>query len=193
MSIAAIVLAAGKGTRMKSAIPKVLHQICGLSMVGHVVRNLEEAGIQRIIVVVGPDGLEAELGPSVEYVVQMEQLGTGHAVMQAEEALKGHSGPVLVITGDSPLYRGETLLGLISYHLDGGAVGTVLTVDVADPAGYGRIIRDADGNLEKIVEQRDTTPSQALVKEINSGTFVFASVPLFSALRRIRPQTAQNE
>ncbi len=193
MSIAAIVLAAGKGTRMKSAIPKVLHQICGLSMVGHVVRNLEEAGIQRIIVVVGPDGLEAELGPSVEYVVQMEQLGTGHAVMQAEEALKGHSGPVLVITGDSPLYRGETLLGLISYHLDGGAVGTVLTVDVADPAGYGRIIRDADGNLEKIVEQRDTTPSQALVKEINSGTFVFASVPLFSALRRIRPQNAQNE
>ena len=193
MSVAAIVLAAGKGTRMKSAIPKILHPICGLPMVEHVVNNLRAAGIQQIIVVVGPDGLDIDLGSDVKYVTQEEQLGTGHAVMQAEKVMEGYTGQVLVITGDAPLYRWETLRALVDYHLEGGALATVLTVDVHDPTGYGRIIRDVHGDLERVVEQRDANPTEALVKEINSGTFVFASAPLFEALRCIRPQNVQHE
>lgn len=193
MSVTAIVLAAGKGTRMKSAIPKVLHPICGLPMVKHVVNNLRAAGIQQIIVVEGPDGLDIDLGSDVNYVTQAEQLGTGHAVMQAEALMEGYTGQVLVITGDAPLYRWETLRALVDYHIEGGALGTILTVDVHDPTGYGRIVRDSHGDLERVVEQRDANPTEALIKEINSGTFVFASAPLFQALRCIKPQNVQNE
>lgn len=193
MSVTAIVLAAGKGTRMKSAIPKVLHPICGLPMVKHVVNNLRAAGIQQIIVVVGPDGLDIDLGSDVNYVTQADQLGTGHAVMQAEALMEGYTGQVLVITGDAPLYRWETLRALVDYHIEGGALGTILTVDVHDPTGYGRIVRDSHGDLERVVEQRDANPTEALIKEINSGTFVFASAPLFQALRCIKPQNVQNE
>ena len=145
MSAAAVVLAAGKGTRMKSAVPKVLHPICGLPMIAHVVNNLREAGVERILVVVGQEGQEIQglLGSEVEYVVQAEQLGTGHAVLQAEAVLQGCSGPVLVIHGDTPLYRPGTLRDLIEAHQSSKALATVLSVVVDDPTGYGRIIRDA--------------------------------------------------
>ena len=128
MSVAAVVLAAGKGTRMKSAIPKVLHPICGLPMIAHVVKNLREAGVGRIIVVVGPEGQEIQdlLGSEVEYVVQAEQLGTGHAVLQTEAVLRSHSGPLLVIHG-TRLYIFATLRELIKTHA-AQASSTVLSV-----------------------------------------------------------------
>ncbi|NLK08568.1 MAG: bifunctional UDP-N-acetylglucosamine diphosphorylase/glucosamine-1-phosphate N-acetyltransferase GlmU [Firmicutes bacterium] len=193
MSIVAIVLAAGKGTRMQSAVPKVLHPICGVPIIQHVVNNLRGAGVRRIMVVVGPDGLDADLGPDIEYVTQQERLGTGHAVMQAEKALTGYKGSVLVLTGDAPLYREETLRNFIDYHSAQRALGTVLTVEVEDPTGYGRIIRDANGHLEKVVEQRDAEPSEKLIKEINSGSFVFDSTALFKALGHVTPDNLQKE
>ncbi|NLY30355.1 MAG: bifunctional UDP-N-acetylglucosamine diphosphorylase/glucosamine-1-phosphate N-acetyltransferase GlmU, partial [Firmicutes bacterium] len=195
MSVAAVVLAAGKGTRMKSAIPKVLHPICGLPMIAHVVNNLQEAGVGRIIVVVGPEGQEIQdlLGSAVEYVVQGEQLGTGHAVLQAEAVLGSHDGPVLVIHGDTPLYRPDTLRELIKAHQSSRASGTVLSVLLNDPTGYGRIIRDAEGAFAKIVEEKDASPEEAAVKEINSGTYVFQCEPLFAALHQISPENAQKE
>ncbi|MGI6566066.1 MAG: bifunctional UDP-N-acetylglucosamine diphosphorylase/glucosamine-1-phosphate N-acetyltransferase GlmU [Firmicutes bacterium] len=195
MSAAAVVLAAGKGTRMKSAVPKVLHPICGLPMIAHVVNNLREAGVERILVVVGQEGQEIQglLGSEVEYVVQAEQLGTGHAVLQAEAVLQGCSGPVLVIHGDTPLYRPGTLRDLIEAHQSSKALATVLSVVVDDPTGYGRIIRDAADRFAKIVEQKDAGPEEALVKEINSGTYVFECEPLFEALHQISPENAQAE
>ncbi|NLY51354.1 MAG: bifunctional UDP-N-acetylglucosamine diphosphorylase/glucosamine-1-phosphate N-acetyltransferase GlmU [Firmicutes bacterium] len=195
MSVAAVVLAAGKGTRMKSAIPKVLHPICGLPMIAHVVKNLREAGVGRIIVVVGPEGQEIQdlLGSEVEYVVQAEQLGTGHAVLQTEAVLKSHSGPLLVIHGDTPLYRAATLRELIKTHESSNASGTVLSVLVDDPTGYGRIIRDDEGAFAKIVEEKDASPEEASVKEINSGTYVFQCEPMFAALHQISPENAQKE
>ena len=195
MTVAAVVLAAGKGTRMKSDIPKVIHPICGRPMVSHVVNSLRKAGVGRIIVVIGPDSeqIKATLGSDVEYVVQREQLGTGHAVMQTQATLKNHSGSLLVIHGDTPLYRAETLRELVSFHERSGGIGTVLTVTVDNPSGYGRIIRDADGKLERIVEERDATPEEAVVSEINSGTYVFECEPLFAKLGQIKPENVQNE
>ncbi|NLJ86151.1 MAG: bifunctional UDP-N-acetylglucosamine diphosphorylase/glucosamine-1-phosphate N-acetyltransferase GlmU [Firmicutes bacterium] len=193
MNIAAVVLAAGKGTRMKSALPKMLHPVCGRPMVTQVVGILQEAGIHRIIVVVGPNEVADRLGDQIEFVTQAEPLGTGHAVLQAEEALKGHNGPVVVVHGDTPLYLPDTIKELVRYHQAAGATGTVLTVDVEDPTGYGRIIRDRDGSFVKIVEQKDATDEEAKTKEINSGTYVFAREPLFAALHQIKPQNVQKE
>jgi bifunctional UDP-N-acetylglucosamine pyrophosphorylase/glucosamine-1-phosphate N-acetyltransferase len=195
MAVAAVVLAAGKGTRMKSEIPKVIHSICGRPMVVHVVDSLRQAGIERIIIVVGSaaEQIQEVLGNDVEYVVQEEQLGTGHAVLQAEAILKNHDGPLLVIHGDTPLYRAGTLRNLVDLHQDSGAIGTVLTVNVDDPTGYGRIIRDSAGGFKKIVEQKDASPGEAMVKEINSGTYVFECGPMFGALSQIKPQNVQNE
>jgi bifunctional UDP-N-acetylglucosamine pyrophosphorylase/glucosamine-1-phosphate N-acetyltransferase len=145
--------------------------------------------------VVGPEGQEIQdlLGSEVEYVVQREQLGTGHAVLQTESALKNHNGPLLVIHGDTPLYRSTTLRGLVSFHDSSKASGTVLSVFVDDPTGYGRIIRDSEGAFAKIVEEKDATPEEAAVKEINSGTYVFQSEPLFAALHQLSPENAQGE
>ncbi|NMB46958.1 MAG: bifunctional UDP-N-acetylglucosamine diphosphorylase/glucosamine-1-phosphate N-acetyltransferase GlmU [Firmicutes bacterium] len=195
MTVAAVVLAAGKGTRMHSKIPKVIHPICGRPMVEHVVNNLREAGIGRIIVVIGHNGqaVKDTLGPGIEYVVQEEQLGTGHAVMQTETVLKNHNGPLMVIHGDTPLYRPATLRALVHSHRDSGVIGTVLAVNVDDPTGYGRIVRNAAGGLDKIVEQKDADPIELEIREINSGTYVFECESMFAALRRIRPQNVQNE
>ena len=195
MAVAAVVLAAGKGTRMKSDIPKVIHPICGRPMVAHVVDSLREAGIERIIIVVGSAAKQIQevLGSELEYVVQEEQLGTGHAVLQTASVLENHDGPLLVIHGDTPLYRPATLRELVHSHQDSGAIGTVLTVNVDDPTDYGRIIRDSTGGFERIVEQKDATPEEAMVKEINSGTYVFECAAMFSALSRVRPQNVQHE
>ena len=164
-------------------------------MIAHVVKNLREAGVGRIIVVVGPEGQEIQdlLGSEVEYVVQAEQLGTGHAVLQTEAVLKSHSGPLLVIHGDTPRYRVATLRELIKTHESSNASGTVLSVLVDDPTGYGRIIRDDEGAFAKIVEEKDASPEEASVKEINSGTYVFQCEPMFAALHQISPENAQKE
>jgi len=199
---AALVLAAGQGTRMKSKRPKVLHEVAGRPMVRHVVEALRGAGIQRIVVVVGhgADGVRAALGDmNVEFAVQEEQLGTGHAVMQAEPLLAGHGGPVVVTCGDVPLLRPETVAQLVETHVARGAAATVLSAMVDDPTGYGRVVRAQapaaaePGRLIRIVEHADASPEERAIREVNSGTYCFDGGRLFEALRAVRPDNAQGE
>lgn len=191
----AVILAAGKGTRMKSSLPKVLHKVCGKPMVGHVLEAAREAGVDRNILVIGYGAEEVEetLGKQAEYTYQHEQLGTGHAVLQAKELLKDYDGPVLIICGDTPLLRSETLAGLLNYHQQKGAVATVLTAIMENPKGYGRIIRSSQGSVTMIVEEKDASLEEKQVREINTGTYCFDSKLLFAALEKITPNNAQNE
>ncbi|MEW6541653.1 MAG: bifunctional UDP-N-acetylglucosamine diphosphorylase/glucosamine-1-phosphate N-acetyltransferase GlmU [Bacillota bacterium] len=196
MDLAAVVLAAGKGTRMKSRRPKVLHHVAGRPMVAHVIEAVREAGAHRIIVITGygHDEVAAvvnELGG--ETVVQEPQLGTAHAVLQAEERLAGHWGHVLVVCGDTPLLRADTLSGLVARHRDSGAAATVLTAFLGDPTGYGRVIRDPAGRFIRIVEQADGTPEELAVREISTGVFCFTAGGLFECLRGISADNRQGE
>ncbi|ACA58636.1 bifunctional UDP-N-acetylglucosamine diphosphorylase/glucosamine-1-phosphate N-acetyltransferase GlmU [Candidatus Desulforudis audaxviator] len=196
MDLAAVVLAAGRGTRMKSRRPKVLHRVAGRPMVGYVMEAVREAGANRIIVVAGYGHEEVaavvnELGGEV--VVQEPQLGTAHAVLQAEEKLADHRGQVLVVCGDTPLLRGETLSKLAVRHREADAAATVLTAFLDDPTGYGRVIRDAAGRFVRIVEQSDGTPEELAVREVSTGVFCFAAGGLFECLRRISPDNQQGE
>ena len=190
---AAIILAAGKGTRMKSDLPKVLHPVCGLPMVEHVVRALRGAGVDRVVVVVGHGGeaVQAALGASVEYAWQREQLGTGHAVRCAVEALAGFEGTIVVASGDTPLVDAVTMAALIEAH--DGATLTVATAMLDDPTGYGRIVRDAAGRPQRIVEQKDATPEQRLIREINAGLYAFDAATLFRLLPLLSSENAQGE
>ena len=190
---AAIVLAAGKGTRMKSDLPKVLHKVCGLPMVEHVVRALRGAGVERVVVVVGHGGeaVQASLGSTVEYVWQREQLGTGHAVRCAAAALDGFDGPVVVAAGDTPLVDAATMAALLEAH--GGNAVIVATSVLEDPTGYGRIVRDATGKPCRIVEQKDASPEQRAIREVNSGLYAFDGAALFRLLPRLRNHNAQRE
>ena len=190
---AAIVLAAGKGTRMKSDLPKVLHKVCGLPMVEHVVRALRGAGVQRIVVVVGHGGeaVQEALGATVEYAWQREQLGTGHAVQCAADALLGHEGPVVVASGDAPLVDAAAMRALLDAH--GARALTVAAAVLEDPHGYGRIVRDAEGKLTGIVEQKDASEAQRAIREINAGLYAFDGRVLFSLLPRLRNANAQGE
>src|SRR5690625_93345 len=144
--VTAIVLAAGMGTRMKSSLVKVLHPLCGVPLLQHVLQIVREAGAQRIVTVVGhqADRVRAVCGDTVEYVEQTEQKGTGHAVLQAEQLLSAERGTMLIIFGDTPLYRVESVVDLIRAHQESGAAATVLSAVLDDPTGYGRVIRDAD-------------------------------------------------
>ncbi len=193
----AVILAAGQGTRMRSKHAKVLHPVGGRPMLHTVVDTVRQAGFGRIIVVVGhlADQVQAACGDlGVEFVLQAEQLGTGHAVAQAEPLLAGHEGPVLVTYGDTPLFRPQTMANLLARHRAAGAAATLLSAFVDDPTGYGRIVRDAaTGRLVRIVEQKDATPEEAAIREINSGTYCFDGPSLFSALKEVRPQNAQGE
>ncbi len=190
---AAIVLAAGKGTRMKSDLPKVLHPVCGLPMVEHVVRALRGAGVHRVVVVIGHGGekVQEALGDSVEYAWQREQLGTGHAVRCATEALKGHEGPVVVASGDTPLVDAAAMAALLAAHQ--GRSLTVATAILDDPHGYGRIVRDPAGSPCRIVEQKDAKPDQFAIREVNAGLYAFDAKVLFALLPRLRNANAQNE
>lgn len=191
----AVILAAGKGTRMKSALPKVLHPIGGKPMVEHVLSAAHMAGAKRKVVVVGfgADSVETTLGTQAEYVIQAQQLGTGHAVMQASSCLQDFDGAVMVLCGDTPLLRGETLAKLFAEHQMQQARATVLTACMADPTGYGRVIRDDSGQVLKIVEQKDATSSELAVNEINTGIYCFDRVALFDALRSINCNNMQGE
>jgi len=190
-----IILAAGKGTRMKSQIPKVLHNICGQPMLCHVIRAAEKAGISRNIVVIGhgAETVRKAIDAGVEWVKQEEQLGTGHAVMQAGPLLSGVNGNVLVLCGDTPLITPDTLAGLIESHDRSGASVTVLTAVVDDPKGYGRILRNENGSVEGIVEHKDASSEQLNINEINTGIYCFNGQSLFSGLREISPANAQGE
>jgi bifunctional UDP-N-acetylglucosamine pyrophosphorylase / glucosamine-1-phosphate N-acetyltransferase len=195
-NIYAIVLAAGQGTRMKSKLYKVLHPVCGKPMVEHVVDNIYTLqDVERIVTVVGhgAEMVKEQLGNKSEYVLQAEQLGTAHAVLQAENILANEEGTTLVVCGDTPLIRPETMKALYDYHIAQNAKATILTAIAQDPTGYGRIIRGEDGNVESIVEQKDANAEQQKVTEINTGTYCFDNKALFEALKLVKNENAQGE
>jgi bifunctional UDP-N-acetylglucosamine pyrophosphorylase / glucosamine-1-phosphate N-acetyltransferase len=191
----AIILAAGQGTRMKSKLYKVLHPVCGKPMVDHVLTQIEKNDIDEIVTVVGHGAqkVEATLGTRTQYVLQAEQLGTGHAVLQAEALLGDKEGMTIIACGDTPLFTAKTFEELFEYHKSKGAVATVLTATTDNPFGYGRIIRNEIGIVEKIVEQKDATKEEAAVTEINTGVYCFDNQELFHALHQIKNDNAQGE
>ena len=194
-NIMAIVMAAGKGTRMKSKKSKLVQKIFGKEVVKRAVENAKNAGVNDIVAVVGyqKEEVMAVLGNTVKYAFQEDMMGTGHAVLQAKEYLKGKKGRVLVLNGDVPLIRPETLNKLLEKSIENKEYATLLTAIYDNPKGYGRIIRDEGGNISAIVEEKDTTEEQKLIKEINAGIYCFDIVELLSALEEIKPNNAQNE
>ncbi|MEG6521286.1 bifunctional UDP-N-acetylglucosamine diphosphorylase/glucosamine-1-phosphate N-acetyltransferase GlmU [Desulfotomaculum sp. 1211_IL3151] len=195
MEPAAVILAAGKGTRMKSNLPKVIHPLCGRPMLGHVLSSVAEAGVTKTVVVVGfgSDQVADFVGNEAKVVIQNEQLGTAHALLQAEQELREYPGNLLVVCGDTPLLRGETLAKLAQEHSESGAAATLLTTEMANPTGYGRVLRTETGDVSRIVEQKDASPEELTVKEINTGVYCFKVPGLFSALKEISPANAQGE
>jgi len=195
MSLASIILAAGEGTRMKSKLPKVLHRVAGKAMVEHVMDAAAKVGSDRTILVVGSgkSAVEAALSSrEVFYAHQTERLGTGHAVSIALEAL-GEESHILILCGDTPLLSSETLEALVRHHEKSGAGCTVLTADLESPIGYGRILRDLDGNVLGIVEEKDASPEEKQIKEINSGVYVVTRETLMAEIPRIKNDNAQGE
>lgn len=189
-----IILAAGKGTRMRSDSPKVLHRICGRSLLDHVIAANKAAGMTDIAVIVGyqAERVRRTLPDDISVFVQSEQLGTGHAVMQALPFFEDFDGSVLILVGDAPLVRPETLTNLVEAHEAGGFAATVLTAHFSDPTGYGRIVKCGD-ELIKIVEQKDATEEERKITEINSGMYCFDARSLAGALKQIEPKNAQGE
>ncbi len=194
---AVVIMAAGKGTRMKSDLAKVLHPLCGRPMIMHVIETSQQLRPSKIVLIVGHQAdavKEATRSLAVEYALQSPQLGTGHAVMQAESSLHEFDGDVVVLSGDAPLITVKTLNRLLELHRQKAAIATVLTALLENPAGYGRIIRDTEGGaIIKMVEQKDASPNELAVKEINSGIYVFRKQALFDALKRITNHNAQQE
>jgi len=194
--LAVIILAAGKGTRMKSDLPKVFHEILGEPMLSYVINTVKNLEPAKTLVVVGHMReliMDYYKDWPLEFVVQAEQLGTGHAVMQAEPLLKDFSGTVLVMAGDVPLLSAATLKGLLDFHHKNRAAATDLTAELPAAGNYGRIIRQPNGELVKIVEKKDATPAELAIKEINTGTFCFAKEALFAALKEVKTENAQKE
>ncbi|MED1919038.1 bifunctional UDP-N-acetylglucosamine diphosphorylase/glucosamine-1-phosphate N-acetyltransferase GlmU [Bacillus thuringiensis] len=191
----AIVLAAGKGTRMRSTRCKVLHEVCGKPMIQHIVDRLHGLGIHEIILIVGhgAEQVKKQFGASVRYAYQSEQLGTAHAVMMAADLLQDKQGTTIVLSGDTPLVREKTLEQLLAQHETQRAAATVLTARVDDPTGYGRLIRDANDLVERIVEHKDATAEERLVCEINTGMYCFDNQKLFQAISRVKNDNAQKE
>lgn len=194
-NIMAIVMAAGKGTRMKSKKSKLVQKIYGKEIVKRAVENAENAGVSDIVAVVGyqKEEVMAVLGDTVKYAYQDDMLGTGHAVLQAKEYLQGKKGRVLVLNGDVPLLRPETLNKLLEKSIENKEYATLLTAIYDNPYGYGRIIRDEGGNVSAIVEEKDTTDDQKEIKEINAGIYCFDIEELLAALEELKPNNAQGE
>ena len=195
---AVIILAAGEGTRMKSDTPKVLHEICGDTLLGHALAAAREADPVRLIVVVGHrrrevTGYLAKHAPDAQAVVQHRQGGTGHAVRTVIEEVGLDHGTVVVSYADAPLLRGSTLTELVREHQQRQAAATALTARVPDPTGYGRIIRDGRGAFLAIIEQADATPEQQAIDEINSGVYAFEAQLLGDAVKRVPTDNAKGE
>jgi len=193
---AALVLAAGQGKRMKSDLAKVLHEMSGAPLLAHVLAALERLGVGRTLVVIGhqADRVRAAFADAdVEWVLQAEQRGTGHAVLMAGPMLEDFQGTLLVVCGDTPLLRAETLEALLAWHYEQGAAVTVLTTRVPDPTGYGRMVRDAEGAAVAIVEERDATPAQKQIDEINSGVYAFHYPALEQVLSQLTAHNTQGE
>jgi bifunctional UDP-N-acetylglucosamine pyrophosphorylase/glucosamine-1-phosphate N-acetyltransferase len=179
---------------MKSDLPKVLHLLCGKSLIEHVLDNLQSAGTNDILVVVGYRGNEVieKLGRNINHVWQHEQLGTGHAVMQAKGYYADYEGDIIVACGDVPLIKPETFQALINSARDENTGAVVLTMIQDNPTGYGRVIKK-NGDFIRIVEEKDADDNQRLIKEVNSGTYIFNSRYLFEGLKRINTENAQGE
>jgi bifunctional UDP-N-acetylglucosamine pyrophosphorylase/glucosamine-1-phosphate N-acetyltransferase len=192
----AVVLAAGEGKRMASDIPKVLHTVGGETLLGRVVRAAREAGVDRIVVVIGKgaDRVRAAFASEGwEFVEQTERLGTGDAVKRARAQLASFEGEVLVLAGDVPLLRGSTLRALRERHRETGAAATVLTAKLPDASGYGRIVRSPSGTFVGIVEHKDASDRERLIEEVNSSIYCFEAEALRSVLDRFRRDNAQGE
>jgi len=217
----AIILAAGKSTRMKSSVPKVLHDISGRRMIDYVLDAARKAGVKRLVVVVGhqadvvqqalqsspPSSPASRLpeeerragnasdrsGTAIEFALQEEQLGTGHAVMMCERQLEGHHGPVLVLAGDTPLLKSESLQGLLDDLREQSAACVIGTAVTEACQGLGRIVRDSAGNFERIVEEKDASEEEKAIQEVNTGCYAFDSSLLLKALGQLRPENEQDE
>ena len=194
MNFKAIILAAGKGTRMKSKYPKVIHKVCGKEMVNHVIDVSKKSGVKDIVAILGHgcDVVKEKLPTDTMIAMQTEQLGTGHAVKMAKDYIKDED-TIVVLCGDTPLIKEETLKRLFDYHLENEYHTTVLTTEVDNPTGYGRIIRDENQDLLKIVEQKDANEEEKLVKEINSGIYCFNGKSLRESLDLLDNNNAQGE
>lgn len=193
----AVVLAAGKSTRMKSALPKVAHEICGRPMIEYVLDAVRSAGVKRTLLVVGhgADTVRSLLADhaDIDYALQAEQKGTGHAVMMCREQLAGHRGPVYVLYGDMPLLRSDSLRGLLNDLFENRAACVIGTAVTDANEGLGRIVRDNAGHFQRIVEQKDATAEERAIREINTGCYAFDGPALLWALDRIKPNNKQNE
>jgi bifunctional UDP-N-acetylglucosamine pyrophosphorylase/glucosamine-1-phosphate N-acetyltransferase len=191
----AVILAAGQGTRMKSSLYKVLHPVCGKPMVQHVLDHISKLDLAKIVTVVGHGAeiVKSELGDVSEYALQSEQLGTAHAVMQAASYLENEEGTTIVICGDTPLITPDTLNSLLTHHQETNAMATILTAKADDPTGYGRIVRNEMGTVEKIVEHKDATELERGIPEINTGTYCFDNKELFKALSNVSNDNVQGE
>ncbi len=194
-NLTAVILAAGKGTRMKSKLPKVLHKVGGHPMLEHVMDAAEAAGCRDNVVVIGHGAeLVRELvGDRARIALQAEQLGTGHAVLQAADTLKDFTGTVMILCGDTPLLEAEELEKFYAEHVKSGAAATVMSALMDDPFGYGRILRDANGDVAGIVEQKDASEEQKQIKEINTGNYCVEAPLLFEVLRTLGNNNAQGE
>ncbi len=195
MTKQAVILAAGKGTRMKSKLHKVLHPVCGKPMVQHVIDNIKAAGVTDIVTIVGygAEDVKRALADQSQFSMQTEQLGTAHAVQMAAEHLADKEGTTIVICGDTPLISEETIQGFVAHHETTGAKATILSAKTNTPFGYGRIIRDEHGSVERIVEEKDANIEEKLVNEISSGTFCFDNKLLFELLKQVDNDNAQGE
>ena len=191
-----VVLAAGKGTRMKSRLPKVLHEVGGLPLIEHVLRTADAIAPSSTVIVIGHEAaaIEERLSKRLGllFALQDPQLGTGHALLQTEPLLKDRTGTVVLLSGDVPLLRAATLRTLVDHHRRTRAAATVVTAAMKDPAAYGRIVR-TNGSISAIVEHKDASPAEREICEINSGIYAFDLPPLFGALRKIGSQNAQGE
>jgi UDP-N-acetylglucosamine diphosphorylase/glucosamine-1-phosphate N-acetyltransferase len=195
-ALATVILAAGKGKRMHSDLPKVLHRMGGQSLIEHVLDATQTIAAEHTIVVVGhqADKVRSALtGRDVAFVEQTEQLGTGHAVRECRRTLAGFAGTLLVLVGDVPLLRAATLQRLLSRHTETGAACTLLTTRLEDPTGYGRIVRGPRGDVQAIVEHKDASPDERAIDEINSGVIAFETGPLWQHIEQLSRRNVQGE
>jgi bifunctional UDP-N-acetylglucosamine pyrophosphorylase / glucosamine-1-phosphate N-acetyltransferase len=191
-----IILAAGKGKRMESDLAKVLHPVCGVPMLTYSIAAARAAGTGKIVVVIGHQAARIREWFDTDELIFVEQralLGTGHAVLQAEDAFRDYRGIVVILCGDVPLIRPETLRALCEFHRSDDAVLTVLTTTPADPAGYGRVVKAPDGRVLKIIEDKDATPEEKRIREINTGIYCAQSTFLFAAVGSLGNRNAQKE